>query len=236
MFGSIGKRVKGYLVFASFAYRIVMYLLMPAALVAFAVWAGANIGDVSVPLVLMLLPLAEIVSDSWLFGGLQARDSEKIDYLKTSGRGMAVMRNALGLDLFRKFLTALCVIVISYCSVQQAKKGLEGMPGAGVNFISCGGTFKAIGFVLYLILLSYSLSALGTFLSRYNSTTYGNVLIGYGAMMLAGLAGQFVPGLIKYPSNGIFLLDLLCMAAAIGVSILAVRAAMKKVEGGYYDE
>lgn len=146
MFDSIGKRVKGYLVFTSFAYRIVMYLLMPAALVAIVVWAGTNIGDVSVPLVLMLLPLAEIISDSWLFGGLQARDSEKIDYLKTSGRGMAVMRNALGLDLFRKFLTALCVIAVSYCFVQQAKKGLEGMPGAGVNFISCGGAFKEIGF------------------------------------------------------------------------------------------
>ena len=236
MFGSIGKRVRSYLAFASLAYRIVMCLLIPAALAAFAVWAGANIGDVSVALVMMFLPLAEIVSDSWLFGGLQARDSEKIDYLKTSGRGMAVMRNALGLDLLRKFLTALCVIVASYCFVQQAKKGLERMPGAGADFISCGGAFEEIGFLLYLILLSYSLSALGTFLSRYNSTTYGNVLIGYGAMILAGLAGLFLPGLVKYPSGGIFLLDLLCVAAGIGASILAVRAAMKKVEGGYYDE
>ena len=236
MFGSMGKRVKSYIAFTPFMYRIVVYLLIPVALTAFCTWTGTYLGDMGLVLAVMLLTLVEVVSDSWLFGGLQARDSEKIDYLKTSGRGMAVMRNALGLDLLRKFLTALCVIVASYCFVQQAKKGLERMPGAGADFISCGGAFEEIGFLLYLILLSYSLSALGTFLSRYNSTTYGNVLIGYGAMILAGLAGLFLPGLVKYPSGGIFLLDLLCVAAGIGASILAVRAAMKKVEGGYYDE
>ena len=55
-------------------------------------------------------------------------------------------------------------------------------------------------------------------------------------MALACLAGIFGPSFVKYPSNGIFLLDLLCLAVGIGVSVLTVRTAMKKVKGGFYDE
>lgn len=128
MFGSMGKRVKGYLVFTSKIYRIIIYLLMPAALTALGVWTGAHVGDTRLALVLMamLLALTEVVSDAWLFGGLQARDAEKMDYLKVSGRGMALMRNALALDLFRKFLTALCTIGAAYLIIGQVKGGCRG--------------------------------------------------------------------------------------------------------------
>lgn len=238
VFGSMGKRVKGYLVFTSKIYRIIICLLMPAALTALGVWTGAHVGDTRLALVLMamLLALTEVVSDAWLFGGLQARDAEKMDYLKVSGRGMALMRNALALDLFRKFLTALCTIGAAYLIIGQVKGGLQGTMESAVDLISRGDVFQKTGFVAYLVLLAYWASALGTFLSRYGSTFQGNLMLGYGAMVLAGLAGLLGPSLVQYPSGGIFLLDLLCLAAGIGVSVLAVRAAMGKVEGGYHDE
>lgn len=236
MFGSFEKRLRGYLVFTSLWYRIAMCLVMPAALAAIAAWAGAHIGDVGLLLMLPLLTAAEILSDNWLFGGLQAKDTENIDYLKSSGRGMAVMRNALSLDLLRKFFTALLVTVISYFFILQTKQGLEGVPELVTDFISRGGKAQEIGLVLYLILLCYWISALGTFLSRYGVALYGNVLLGYGAIVLVGLAGMWGPVCVGYPSTGIFLLDFLCAVLGIGVSILAVMAAMRKVEGGYYDE
>ena len=232
----MGKRVKSYIVFTSFAYRIVIYLLIPAALVAFCAWIGTYMGDMGLIFTVMLLALAEIISDSWLFGGLQARDAEKMDYLKSSGRGLSLVRNALGLDLFRKFLTALCTVAASYLLIRQVKGGLAGKPEPIMDFVSCGGPLQRIGLLAYLVLLAYCFSALGTFLSRYNSTIYGNLLLGYGAMALACLAGIFGPSFVKYPSNGIFLLDLLCLAVGIGVSVLTVRTAMKKVKGGFYDE
>lgn len=110
------------------------------------------------------------------------------------------------------------------------------MPALAINFISAGETAQEIGLLGYLVLLSYSFSVLGTFLSRYGSTVYINMMLGYGTMMLAGLAGIYCPMLLGYPSNSVFLLDLLAAAAGGGISIVAVRAAMKKVKGGYYDE
>ena len=236
MFISMGKRVKSYIVFTSVAYRIVLYLLIPVALTAFCTWTGTYMGDASLVPTLMLLTLAEVISDSWLFGGLQHRDAENMDYLKASGRGLSLVRNALAVDLFRKFLTALCTVMASWLLVGQVKRGLAGMPDLVVDFVSRGGPLQRSGLLAYLVLLTYCFSALGTFLSRYGSAVYGNMLFGYGAMILVCLAGLFGPSLVKYPSNGIFLLDLLCLAVGIGVSVLAVRIAMRKVEGGYYEE
>ena len=90
-------------------------------------------------------------------------------------------------------------------------------------------------FGLYLVLLSYFVSVLGTFLSRYGSSVYINMMIGYGAMVLM-IFGQFGLGLRGYLWGGILLLDALLAALGIGISIVAVKFAMKKVEGGYYEE
>lgn len=236
MFVSLNKKVKSHIVFTSFVYRIVVYLLLPAALTALCVWVGAYVGDMGLLLAATLLTVSEVVSDSWLFGGLQARDAEKMDYLKASGRGLSLVRDALAVDLLRKFLTALCTITASWLLIWLVKGGLERVPGTVVDFVSRGGALQRIGLLAYLVLLTFCFSVLGTFLSRYGSTIYGNLLLGYGAMSLVGLAGILGPLFVEYPSNGIFLLDLLCLAAGMGVSVLAVRAAMRKVEGGYYDE
>lgn len=233
---STGKRVRSYIVFASVPYRIAVWLVIPAGLTGLGVWGGSRFGDIGLLFALILFEEAEVLSDSWLFGGIQAKDSEKIDYLKSSGRGMAVMGNALVIDLARKLLTALGVAVLTYCLIGQMKTGLTGIPELVADFVSMGNVFQETGSLAYLVLLSYSVSVLGTFLSRYGSTVFGNMLIGYGAMILVGLAGIFGQMLSGYPSNLIFLLDLLAAAAAAGVSVLAVKAAMKKVRGGYYDE
>lgn len=233
---STGKRIKSYVVFTSIPYRVAVWALMPAGLVGLAAWLGGRIGDLGLPVALMPLVMAEVLSDSWLFGGIQAKDSEKIDYLKSSGRGMGVMGNALAADLARKLLTALAVVSASYFFIGKAKGGLEGMPGSVVDFISAGETAQEIGFLGYLVLLSYSGSAFGTFLSRYGSSIPGNMMVGCVAMILAGMAGMYVPTLIGYPSDSIFLLGLPAAAAGAGVSVLAARAAMKKVKGGYYDD
>ncbi len=233
---SIGKRIKSYIVFTSIPYRVAVWVVIPVGLTVLGVWGGSRFGDIGLLFALILLEGAEVLSDSWLFGGIQAKDSEKIDYLKSSGRGMAVIGNALVIDLARKLFTALGVAVLTYCLIGQVKAGLTGIPESVADFVSMGNVFQEIGALAYLVLLSYSVSVLGTFLSRYGSTVYGNMLIGYGAMMLTGLACVYGQVLSGYSSKLIFLLDLLAAAAAVGASILAVRAAMKKVKGGYYDE
>lgn len=206
------KKIKSYLVFTPFVYRIVVFIVIPVLSMWLGVYAVSRFGEMGelrvVPAV-MLLTLAEIISDNWLFSGIQAKESEKMDFLKTSGRGMEMMQNALILDLLRKFLTVLAVITVCYL--------LSGMSGG----------------LLYVVLVSYTVSALGTFLSRYGGTLWINVCIGQFAMALeiVCLLCVFLSGLSEFMAA----FDLLFLVFGILISVLIVRKAMQKVKGGYYD-
>ena len=206
--------LKSYLVFTSLFYRIAVFALMPLSLIGIGLWTGQSIGGAEMIVAAMLLPMAEILSDNWLFGGIQTKDPEKMDYLKTSGRGMGIIRRALAMDMVRRFCTALCTIGVCYL-----------MPWLVY------GRKEDIGVALYFVLMPYFFSVLGTFLSRYGSLLWLNMTIGYGASFFV-TAGLLLLGLSEY----ILLLDLVFGVLGISASIFAVRVAMKKVEGGYYDK
>lgn len=236
---SMKGRLRGYIVFTSVIYRVIVYIAMPVGLVAIGIWGGICTGDMGLLFTVMFLPAVEVISDSWLFGGIQARDGEKMDYLRTSGRGMEIMGRALVSDLFRKFLTALCTIGLCYLAIRLTKglapEGLVASGGKLADFICRGGALRESGILLYLVLLSYAVSTVGTFVSRYGNMVWVNVMVAYGAMVLTAMG---LWGIVRW--NGrlapLFVLDLLLGALGIGASILAVRVARKKVEGGYHDE
>lgn len=117
------------------------------------------------------------------------------------------MQDALILDLVRKFLTAIGIIAAGYL--------LSG------------------GF-LYMVLVSYVFSVLGTFLSRYGGMLLINICIAQSAMLfvVVCLLCMLRQGLLKF----MFGMDLLFLALGILASILTVVKAMQKVKGGYYDE
>lgn len=204
------RSIKSYLVFTSLVYRAVVFLLLPGALLA---GAGIFPGWLTVVAAAALLPVAEVMADYWLFGGIQA-GGVKLEYLMTSDRGTGILRRALALDLVRKFLTA--AVVMAGCRI------LGGMPGSGAGWI---------GSILYPVLVSYFFTTAGLFLSRYGVMLWVNMVVGEAAAVLA--AFSFVlPGLQEYMWGYI----LLFAAAGILTSILTVRTAVKKVEGGYYDK
>lgn len=236
---SIKDRMRGYIIFTSFGYRIIVYIAMPAALAAIGIWGGIHVGDIGLLLTGLLLPVAETISDSWLFGGIQTRDAEKMDYLRASGRGMEVMRGALVIDLIRKFCAALGIMALCWLVIGPAKgAGAQGPGGGGVNltdFIGRCGALVEWGIFLYLALLSYAASALGTFVSRFGNMVWGNVMAGYGAMVLAAV-GLWGITLSNGRPGPLFVLNLGLAALGLAVSFLAVRIAMRKVEGGYHDK
>lgn len=226
------KVIKGYLVFTSAAYRIVMYLLMPVSMMGLIAWMGGNIKDAAILLAAVLLTMAEILSDSWLFGGIQARDPEKIDYLKTSGRGMGILRNALIMDLGRKLLFSLLIAGGGYCVLRL--RGIAFLGGR--EFAEDGGgavqTGVKIGILLCFALTSYFFSTVGTFLSRFGSLLWINLLIGYPCMILTALC----PFLTITSGYNIWFCNLLNMLLCAGASVLTVYTAMRKYKGGYYDK
>lgn len=200
--------IKSYLAFSSVSYRVCVCILMPAVLAGIGIYTGSYFGRLGMLASAMLLTMAEILSDHWLFPGLLAKESARLDVLKTSGRGMEILKNALILDLVRKFLTALALLTV--CNLFTGRSGG----------------------LLSEVLVSYVFSVSGTFLARYGGWLIANVSIGQIAALLVMIF------LFSLPRSGPYRigLELLFLALGILVSVLTVNKAMQKVKGGYYDE
>lgn len=221
--------MKSYLVFTSAWYRLAVFLLMPIALMGLGLWVERMLwggrGATGVIVAAVLLPMVEIVSDNWLFGGIQTKDSMRLEYLKTSGRGMDILRAALWMDLLRKFLAALGIMAL--CRLAGTWMAMAEGTDYGFDIMDWG---LEAGILLYFTLLSYFVSTLGTFLSRFGDMLWMNLLVGYGAVfvMLFGLA-------LLNLADIIFIIDIICAVFGILISTVTVRAATKRVERSYYD-
>jgi len=211
------KKVKCYLVFTSLFYRIIMYCLLPLILLGTAFALGCSMGKIALIVIAAPIPLIETVTDNWLFGGLHSKDAEKLDYLKTSGRGMAIIRNALSMDLFRKLLAAAGTLTITCLIVLWRGNGQADQ--------------TLIQIWIYGIVLSWFYSVLGTFIARFGGLLWFNLLVGYLMTLLESIC-WFVPGPLSFwPANA-----LIFAALGVGASVLTMKIAMKKMEGSYYDQ
>ncbi len=203
------RRLKSYLVFTALLYRIMMYVLMPLAMVGIYYFMSKILsGEAAMIAVVGFLTMLEIVSDNWMFGGIQAKDAENLDFLRTSGRGMKVMQNALAVDLLRKFVST-AGIFLACCLVS-------------------GGIAFSVWIVFYLVLISYFFSVLGVLITRFFTMFWCNVLTSYVAVIL-----EVICCVLLDSPEAVLWYDLLFAVLSVGVSILAVKIAMKKVKGQY---
>jgi len=208
------RKIKSYLVFTSLIYRIVIFLLLPlGAIGVYALMSDFSWG-VRLVVIMELLIMAEIFLDSWLFGGIQSKAAERLDYLKTSARGGRILKTALKLDLVRRVLTAAVIYGICYLMAGVFANGVH----IWVNYI-------------YTILVTYTISMLGVFITRFESGIWVNMVVSYVAGIVA-LVIWFLPGLTEHVGIYVCVFALL----AVGVSVLALKVAFKKVEGSYYDK
>ncbi|MCM1025064.1 MAG: hypothetical protein NC432_01430 [Roseburia sp.] len=249
---SIGKRIKSYWVFTSLWYRLILYLAVPLAM-AGVVWAyGWATGIYSLLPVILLLILVEVLADHWFLGGIQEKGAEKLDYLKTSPRGMEVMKSALILDLARRFLETLAILVICCLLCGYMMTGgtgglvrivISGMIGGNAELNVSGaleavggaaeiGLSGAIGRLALQAFTIYGFSVAGTVITRFGSTLQINLIAGYIAALLGILCCALTVAGI-WPTEPIcFIMAFLSIAS----SVLAVRIAMKRVKEGYYDK
>ena len=207
------KTIKGYLAFTSFVYRIAMFGILPVALIVVNIWAAAFMGD-DVRVLLAAMPfvmiMVEILADTWIFGGIQGKAAARIDFLKTSPKGMGLLQKALIMDLVRRLL-----------SLVNLAWGVEMFGGDAV---------KALGVILSLILSSYAVTVFCVILARFATMLWQSMLVGYLGLVIESVCVGFLI-VLGYP----FVWCCIFAVLAVGVSILAVKIVMKKVRGGYYD-
>lgn len=213
-------KIRSYLVFTSLWYKIIMFAVLPVVLLGMQVLSTIVFQGTAIHLSVMLLIIVEIMADNWFLGGIQEKGSEKIDYLKTSSRGMEIMKNVLVMDLIRRFCSMGVILGVSWLITRIFGTTNEAAKLAG------------LGKVLLAVALTYTLSVLGIFISRFTSYLWVNLLCGYigsitGLVILLVCISMPVP--VVLPDIGLVVLG-------GGISFLMVKIAMLKVEGSYYDK
>ncbi|MCM1376803.1 MAG: hypothetical protein NC245_17140 [Muribaculum sp.] len=217
------KAIKAYFVFTSTIYRLVMFGVMPLALIVLYALAGAAMKDVAsflVTTIPFLAIMVDVISDTWVFGGIQRKDAAKMDFLRTSPRGMGLLQNALAVDLARRLLTLSGIMAL--CLLTNAVQGVRMFQNSPAN---------GVGVILSLILSAYTVSALCTLLSRFGTMLWQNILVCYLGLFVESVCVGFLVSL-GHPWVWCGVYGVL----ALGASVLSVKAVMKNVRGGYYDE
>lgn len=211
--------IRSYPVFTLFWYRVILFAALPVILLGLQAVSAVKAGWTLISLFVPVLVFAEVMADYWFLGGIQEKGSEKIDYLKASPRGMRVVESVLALDLVRRLF--FFVLLFGLSQAMNLFLGAEETTAELLNLQT----------LALAVLLTYDLSMLGIFLSRFASFIWLNLLCAYiGAIagFVIFLAGTEIPA-ASAP---------LCIALAVlgvGFSVLAVKIPMLRVEGSYYD-
>lgn len=213
-------KIRSYLVFTSLWYKIIMFAVLPVVLLGMQIFSAIVFQGTAIHLSVMVLIIVEIMADNWFLGGIQEKGSEKIDYLKTSSRGMEIMKSVLVMDLVRRFLFHGGILGVSWLITRIFGATYEAQKLSG------------FGGLLLAVFLTYALSVLGIFIARFTSYLWVNLLCGYigsiaGLVILLVCTSMLIPMVLP---------DIALVVLGGGISVLMVKIAMLKVEGSYYDK
>lgn len=211
--------LKCYFAFSGLIYRLIMFLGMPVLMIGFHCYILQTRGwDMS--LVLLLgWSCIEIFADSWFLGGIQSKECEKLDYLKTSPKGIQLFRSTLVADVLRRLLTAVGLTIIfrtiSQYTVSEERRiwGVEGME-----------------YLVFAVLSCFALAQIGVFLARFSGYLWFNMLIAY---LLFQIGGVIV--LLIRMSEAVLFPGIVFACLAILFAVLPVMVGMRRMEGSFYD-
>lgn len=202
------KRIKAYLLFTSWRYKLGIFLGLPLAVLAGGMLWGrwGVVPGFGFLMAAGIIILAEVITDQRVFNGIHSKRGYKLDFLKTSPLGENILFYGLTGDLVRRLLTvAVCIGIAWAVKVLTVESGWAG----------CLGMALAI----------YIAEALGIFISRFTRSVILCLFTAYGCI----LAGQVLCGLIgKLLAPGLWVMDGLLAMAAAALSLLVVRTGMKK--------
>ena len=208
------KYYKCYRVFLSGTLmKLLMYLIYPVCAFFWCslayVISDAGFGNATLGLMMTagMMIGAELLLDSFVYGGLLAKDSNKLEFLKTSYRGINVLKKSLCVDKLRRLVTLILVFVM-ICGLWELQ--------------------ISVGRLMSLLFATAMVMELGLLVIRHFSS-FNWVLI---LTMVAYPIGMAV-GFVAMKLEAIFaVLFLLMLVAAY---LICSKITLKKAEGSFYD-
>lgn len=210
------KKIKSYLVFTSVLYRLLLFVLVPLAIII--VQALLRTEDLLLMTIInaMIYPVVEVVLDYWVFGGIAVKGGTQLEYIKSSKRGVGVIGTALGVDMARQFFTTILLFV------------------ANIVILMCqGGTFelnaKQIAMNLLMVVFTYFLIVTELTIVRHLDSLQLNLIISCFAPLV--LFGVMVLAMLN-----VYVMLAVLVALSMVSSILGVKLILKRVKESYYDK
>lgn len=202
------RMIKCYLTFSTRLYRLIVFLLLPLLAVITAVLLGGLAA-------MFVLLSAEILADRLSFGGIAARGVGLPEYIKSSHRGLSVMRSALVCNLFRQLI---------YIAAVTA--GCIGLGAAKGVFCMTGDLWMQ---AFDLCLLAAVLMAAFVTVVRFFELTWAGLI----ASTVADVV--FIAGIVLVGRSPVLMAALL-LPAAVVVPVMGLRVIERRLERSYYDE
>lgn len=228
------KGIKSYLAFTSGAYRLILFVLVPLAVIGLnmglAVYtrqthlsgAGSSKdiqGEMNVIMFMAasLMMFAEVLLDNMAFGGIAVKRSQSLDYMKASPKGRQLMRRALRTDLVRMLLESIVVLILSRVAWWV------------IGEIAGFWRKQDIVLMLALVACQYFVTVTALIVTRHYDM--------WGVNMLAVYLGFFVLlALVILSWMNSFAILAVMTALSVAVSIFSQWKIMRRVEAGFYDK
>ena len=156
-------------------------MIFPIALLALGIMMSVN--DMTTLALLGLLcteAACEIFADSWMLGGIQAKDYTGLSMVQASRAGVKYMKNVVLIDCIRRYVY-MALISLSYIAVSVGRSGSL----LGINdIIFAWNIYMVAGFLFcYLTGFAYSFIA-----AAINCAKWGTVLCPLLAVVISAIS------------------------------------------------
>lgn len=228
------KGIKSYMAFTSGAYRLILFVLVPIAViglnVALAVYVHQGsltravetddiLGAVDIMMLVAasLMMFAEVMLDNLAFGGIAVKRSQSLDYMKASPWGRQLMRRALRTDMVRCLFESVIVITLSRAAWSV------------VGEATITWRLQDIVRILAVVACQYFVTVTVLIVTRHYDI--------WGVNMLAVYLGFLVLlAFIAMSWMNSFAMLAVMTALSVAVSVFSQWKIMRRVEAGFYDK
>lgn len=198
--------------------KLCVYLLYPLVIITALCFLSHKLGYY--PVICMgfacsFVVVVEIILDYFVFGGIASKETNRLEYLKTSVRGINLLKSSLITDAIRRFLSIAIIIIGSYLAIAYRQQ-------MDYQYTSLQ--------LLVCIFSTYLLTEAGLLFTRFFINWWVNIAVVYILNNIAVTIGIFV-STWNIPIWAPVLLVLLGM----GITSTGRRLILKRMEESYYD-
>ncbi len=210
------KSLSCYLIFTPGIYRWAMFLIIPILLLGLEGMV-LHVDYAILQLIMaMVLLSAEVIMDSWVFGGIAMKSGIQMEFLKTSMRGMNVLQKALSVNLIRQLVESALLFIIG---------GLLYGLHNGWDFMAEG---RVVGYV-NLLLAEYSCILVSLLITRF----FDGLMLNAGVVYFVSLLLALIWYLSRIAS---YVMLLVLVLLSVVLSVVSVQIVMKRVRKSFYDK